>query len=1544
MLTVSNWQIDRFGHFQDVAHGPLGPGLNVLWGPNEAGKSTLLAFLAWSLFGAKDTRGRERDLTLGAAGTLWLSGPEGRFTLARQGTRLSLTGPDGQAADPGQLLRHVDRRLFRAVYAFDLADLVGLSDLGDDALKERLYGAASAGGGPSVAAIRKELAKELDTLWRPRAGCRIRDLQGELKAANAALREAKANAHGLPTREAALAVLRDEAGALGAALTQNLERGARLTALLDALPSWRQLVEVEAALDAPSGPLLDDAAWEALQALFRDADDAHTRHEEAHTTASEAEARVKALPAPDPILAHRDAIAHVERQVDAIEARVAEQARAEGELPHAATDLEAALHEAGAALTRDAARLIRPTIAQRAALLHDGKRLADARRGLDAERRALDARDQRLADEVAALDAQHGALAQDPEAAAALPAVRDLTRRWRDEIAARSDALPALEAAAEAARKAADAALTALGLHAIADVPAVAPELVDSLAKRCDDAVRGVSKATDGLETAASAEEEALRALSEGEATLRDTPAPGPHLGHATKIRDLAARVSQALEARSAAQRASAARDGHAASLASLLTELGCTEDALPGATLTVAARDALATQCRAVQERTQDLTTLRRQRDELGEAAGAPDPARADALTARKEAIAKAEGLLRDQDRRIEARGVPWVALALVGLVGLLGALTFVVGLLLPSPIPIVLGGALLALAVALALVLVIRTAATSPGAGRDAALDAALRALDLPPTAGFAELQAARERTEHELAAARAAAEAHAARRAADERIDRAERAHTGALDALAASLRANALPVTLGPDAAMAYVAVLEDAIATRREVTHQERALVAQQSAWKSFATEARTLLVAVGQHEAASLSTALAEAQTALGQDEERAQALHLRTVEVDQLRRAHAASGRALAAAQEAARLSRQTAAQCAEALAAAGLPATVGIEDGSRWLFAARDAHRAHAEAASRAVDLKEKRALVRRWDESVRALQLRLEAPVATLDALRARCEEAAAIAEQAAGLGASLSAKREEQQRCVADAEALDGRERAWHDAQRAWVTARDQAGVPTAIAPEEIEAFFAALDRVRAADERVARLDRALLQSAESIQTFRSAVDALCTELALAKPDTLPEAIRRVTELSERAKEAAQEATRRKGHEETARDARATEEARALVLAQHEKALKEALAAHGLDTRAAAHHAHQAHQARRDLDQRRDALVRALDAQLRGFDEEARTLLDTADVAAWTIARDDLVAARPGLEERREAHTKRIGVEEAALEALKRQSDVIERAHDAAGLQDALAEAVRQYATLRLSDHLLAAALERFKRDKQPGVLRRASALWSMVTHGAWVQVRSKVEDEALEVVDAGGHAHAPERLSRGTADQLYLCLRLALAESLSEGGAAQIPLVLDDVLVNFDAERAEACAAVLAAVARERQVLLFTCREASVAALREAAHGALNVIALPRFAGREIGAPITPIVTATPARRLAPSSSDVLQEDVIAVLKQASEPLALSLIASTLSVAPEACRTTIQSLRDMGLVEKIGRKRGTRYQLSEGAVANGGEIR
>ncbi len=140
-----------------------------------------------------------------------------------------------------------------------------------------------------------------------------------------------------------------------------------------------------------------------------------------------------------------------------------------------------------------------------------------------------------------------------------------------------------------------------------------------------------------------------------------------------------------------------------------------------------------------------------------------------------------------------------------------------------------------------------------------------------------------------------------------------------------------------------------------------------------------------------------------------------------------------------------------------------------------------------------------------------------------------------------------------------------------------------------------------------------------------------------------------------------------------------------------------------------------------------------------------------------------------------------------------------------------------------EGAAQYARLLLARHLADEAVRRYREAHQDPILARASEALARLTGGRWRAVVAEADRKGaprLAAIGAGGDERSVGELSEGTRDQLYLALRLAaIEEAFARHGP--VPVVLDDVLVNFDNVRAAAALAVFAALAERAQVLLFT---------------------------------------------------------------------------------------------------------------------------
>ncbi len=129
-----------------------------------------------------------------------------------------------------------------------------------------------------------------------------------------------------------------------------------------------------------------------------------------------------------------------------------------------------------------------------------------------------------------------------------------------------------------------------------------------------------------------------------------------------------------------------------------------------------------------------------------------------------------------------------------------------------------------------------------------------------------------------------------------------------------------------------------------------------------------------------------------------------------------------------------------------------------------------------------------------------------------------------------------------------------------------------------------------------------------------------------------------------------------------------------------------------------------------------------------------------------------------------------------------------------------------------------------------------RDHQPPVLREASRWLARLTEGRYHSITTAVDEARLDVHERDGSVWNPVRLSRGTREQVFLALRLALVRDLGRHDVT-LPLVMDDALVNFDDGRARSAARVLveflAEQGADRQMLVLTCHAHVAAMFHEA---------------------------------------------------------------------------------------------------------------
>lgn len=198
-----------------------------------------------------------------------------------------------------------------------------------------------------------------------------------------------------------------------------------------------------------------------------------------------------------------------------------------------------------------------------------------------------------------------------------------------------------------------------------------------------------------------------------------------------------------------------------------------------------------------------------------------------------------------------------------------------------------------------------------------------------------------------------------------------------------------------------------------------------------------------------------------------------------------------------------------------------------------------------------------------------------------------------------------------------------------------------------------------------------------------------------------------------------------------------------------------------------------------------------------------AQIRQDAAEVEEALNQAEEELRTLARDQgrLTSERKAIE----------GDDALAIALVNRETARRE-----------LEQLTRKWVRLAMCKSLMEAAVHQYETMRQPRVMQDASSALAHMTGGRWTNVVARVSElHRIDVGDANGASRRTHQLSYGTQQQLYLAVRCGLVREYSTN-AEPLPVIIDDVLVNFDPQRARAAARVMADLSQVCQVLVFTC--------------------------------------------------------------------------------------------------------------------------
>ncbi len=190
-------------------------------------------------------------------------------------------------------------------------------------------------------------------------------------------------------------------------------------------------------------------------------------------------------------------------------------------------------------------------------------------------------------------------------------------------------------------------------------------------------------------------------------------------------------------------------------------------------------------------------------------------------------------------------------------------------------------------------------------------------------------------------------------------------------------------------------------------------------------------------------------------------------------------------------------------------------------------------------------------------------------------------------------------------------------------------------------------------------------------------------------------------------------------------------------------------------------------------------------------------------------------------DELAAAAEDRETERSSVHEEAGALRDRLAEMERDVAATAERQRRSDLQARLGDQAESWTVLALATAVLARAREAYEAAHRPAVVESAERYFREWTDGRYLRILAPLGHQVEAVEHRDGTQVPLAGLSRGTAEQLYLALRFGLVEHFA-AGAEPLPIVMDDILVNFDDERAARAARSIEELAERNQVIYFTC--------------------------------------------------------------------------------------------------------------------------
>lgn len=174
---------------------------------------------------------------------------------------------------------------------------------------------------------------------------------------------------------------------------------------------------------------------------------------------------------------------------------------------------------------------------------------------------------------------------------------------------------------------------------------------------------------------------------------------------------------------------------------------------------------------------------------------------------------------------------------------------------------------------------------------------------------------------------------------------------------------------------------------------------------------------------------------------------------------------------------------------------------------------------------------------------------------------------------------------------------------------------------------------------------------------------------------------------------------------------------------------------------------------------------------------------------------------------------------------------AIETIKSADDIARLRSEEESVLSEIRQSAFDWAKYAAAKFLIEKAREKYEKEQQPKVIHDAGSFFKKITASRYRSLFAPMGEDTIEVITSKDERKKTDELSRGTAEQLYLSIRFGYILNRAQN-SEPLPVIMDDILVNFDPIRAREAAKAILELSNDQQVLFFTCHPDTISIFKD----------------------------------------------------------------------------------------------------------------